>query len=516
MEKATSVSGTFLILCELNSSYTLPISLFRHGPLSHPPPRDFRARSDTLFHRDKFVTRKEYDEIKDSLTRLQSLLPTNSLNSEAGFGSEGATYQSVSALTISPALSQPKSVSNAGGTRTLADIGTGVGTRSIDFPLPSRGPNTQHQPPVSYHASAHHIHQQAHPSSYNPITIAPPAAFSLPSLSHTTSSTAVPLLPPPFPSHLTLQRPSPQHPPHFQSDTDHTSLPSLRLPSHFIHPPLLQPVSNPQPSAGSFTSPPFANSLYQTPHPDTRSQSASSAALDPRFPSDDCHRDVSIDVDMSGSHSSLNDRGNSGEGAVWNSDGRVRPLSQGNDVSQGGDARYEPRGGQVGGGVQYDNYGLDRHQLCGTPPLDATEAIANAMAAQRGDFVGYKMLPRLPTFNLPNLNLQSRQEQADMTARSSRDNLPAPLSCAAPPAHPTPAGAQWTQAPLRSSHSLDPDSGTGVVNTLIPPRLCLEGRVAKEAEMKRTMRVCLPRKEVCDHLAEYYVSLLPFLPCIIN
>ena len=506
-------------------------------------------------YRDKFVTRKEYDEIKDSLTRLQSLLPiasSNSLNSEAGFGSEGATYQSVSVPTCSTAPSQRKVVNNITGTRTSTDIGTGLETRSMDDPLPSRGPDSRHQLPVSYHTNAPHAHRGPPPSSYNPITIAPPTPFTLPSLLQTSSSTAVPLLPPPFPSHPTMQRPPPRQPAHFQSDSDQaSSLPSLgqRIPSHFIQASPLQSISNSQSSAGSFTSPPFAppdtTQVYQ---PDTWDQLTSSAGLDPSFQSDECHRDVSvsIDIDMndmngshSHSHSTFHDRGNTREGGVWNPDGRVRPLSPRNDVSHGGDARYEPQppgtGGQVGGGVRFDNYRLDQHQrqhqhqhqhqLCGSPPLDATEAIAKAMAAQRGDFVVrpdlagvYKMLPPppLPTFNLPNIHLQSRQEESgsgSMTA-GSRDNLPTPLSCAAAattavaaaPVHATTARTHWPQLSLRSPHT--PDAAESPVNTLVPPRLPLEGHAAKEAEMKRTMRICLPRKEVCDHLVEHYVSLL--------
>ena len=91
-----------------------------------------------------------------------------------------------------------------------------------------------------------------------------------------------------------------------------------------------------------------------------------------------------------------------------------------------------------------------------------------------------------------------------MTA-GSRDNLPAPLSCATAPVHATTTRAHWPQLSLRSPHSPDAESP---VYTLVPPRLPLEGRAAKEAEMKRTMRICLPRKEVCDHLVEHYVSLL--------
>jgi hypothetical protein len=460
-------------------------------------------------YRDKFVTRKEYDEIKDSLTRLQSLLPmasSSSLNSEAGFGSEGATYQSVSVPTCSTALSRRKLVDNVTETRSLADIDTGVEARSMDDPLPSRGPNSRHQAPVSYHANAN-AHRGHPPSSYNPITIAPPTPFTLPSLLQTTSSTALPLLPPPFPSHphpTTLQRP-----PRLQPDADQASLPSLgqRIPSHFIQTSPLQSMSHSHSSTGSFTSPPFAPSdTAQVYQPDTWNQLTSSAGLNPAglnpsFQSDECHRDVSIDIDMNGSHDTR-------EGGVWNPDGRVRPLSPRNDMSQeGGDARYEPSGtdGQVGGGVRFDNYRLDH----GPQPLDATEAIANAMAAQRGDFVGgYKMLPPLPTFNLPSIHLQSRQEESGMTA-GSRDNLPAPFSCAAAPVHATTATAttraHWPQLSLRSPNTPDADSP---VYTLVPPRLPLEGRAAKEAEMKRTMRICLPRKEVCDHLVEHYVSLI--------
>ena len=394
-----------------------------------------------------------------------------------------------------------------------------------DFPLPSRASSTQHQPPVSYHANAHHAHPRHHPVAYNPMTIEPSTAFSLPSLPQTRASTAIPLLPLPFSSHLALQRPSPQqHQPRFQSDSDHTSLPSLepRLPSHFIQPSTLQSMSNSQASASPFTSPPFVPShtasVYQSAQPDTRDQPASSADLNPSFPGDECHRDVSIDVDMSGSHNGFNDGGNSEEDRVWNPDGRMPPLSPRNDVSQGGDARYEPyepRDGQVGGGAGFDNYRLDQPQLCGARPLDATEAIAKAMAAQRGDLVdGYKMLPALPTFNLPNLNLPSRQEESDMTA-GSRDNLPPLISCAAPPLQASTAGAQWQQLPFRAPHSPGADSGVGVAaNTLALPYLSLDGRAAKEATLKRIMRVCLPRKEVCDHLVEHYVSLLrpPHVP----
>ena len=469
-------------------------------------------------YRDKFVTRKEYDEIKDSLTRLQSLLPitsSNSLNSEAGFGSEGATYQSVSVPTRSAAPSQRKLVNNVTETRSLADIDTGVDTRSMDDPLPSRGPNSRHEPPVSYHANASHAHRVPPPSSYNPITIAPPTPFTLPSLLQTSSSTALPLLPPRFSSHPTLPRPPPRQPPHFQSDSDQASLPSLeqRIPPHFIQASPLQPMSNSHSSAGSFRSPPFAPPPPDTAHvyqPDTWGQLTSSAGLNPSFQSDECHRDVSIDIDINGSHDGFDDRGNTREGGVWNPDGQVRPLSPRNDMSQeGGDAPYEPdtryeppdTGVQVGGGVRFDNYRLDH----GPPPLDATEALANAMAAQRGDFVGgYKMLPPLPTFNLPSIHLQSRQEESGMTA-GSRDNFPAPLSCAAAPVHATTARAHWPQLSLRSPHTPDADSPG---YTLVPPRLPLEGRAAKEAEMKRTMRICLPRKEVCDHLVEHYVSLL--------
>jgi hypothetical protein len=111
--------------------------------------------------------------------------------------------------------------------------------------------------------------------------------------------------------------------------------------------------------------------------------------------------------------------------------------------------------------------GLTSDQLCGAPPLDATEAIAKAMAAQRGDFVGgYKMLPPLPTFNLPNLNLQSRQEESGMTA-GSRDNLPAPLSCAAPPVHALLWSAVATT--LASVSTLSRCRLRGPVNTLVPP-----------------------------------------------
>ncbi len=460
------------------------------GPVLHSlRPRDIHACSDSPFciYRDKFVTRKEYDEIKDSLTRLQCLLPmpsSNPLNSEAGFGSEGATYQSVSVPTSSTALSQRKLVNNVTRPPGLADIGTG---RSMDDPLPSRGPSSRHQRPVSYHANAPHANRGPPPSSYNPITIAPPTPFTLPTLLQTSSSTAVPLLPPPF-------RSPPRPSPHFQSGSDQGSLPSLgqRIPSHFIQPPPLQSMFNSHSSAGSFTSPPFAPpdtaQVYET---DTWNQLTSSAGLNPSFQSDECHRDVSIDIDMTDSHSSFNDRGNTREAGVWNPDGRVRPLSPRNDVSQSGDARYEPPG--------------QHQQLCGPPPLDATEAIAKAMAAQRGDFVGgYKMLPPVPTFNLPNISLHSRQEESNMTA-GSRDNLPAPLSCATAPVHATTTRAHWPQLSLRSPHSPDAESP---VYTLVPPRLPLEGRAAKEAEMKRTMRICLPRKEVCDHLVEHYVSLL--------
>lgn len=478
-------------------------------------PRDIRASSDSpvCIYRDKFVTRKEYDEIKDSLTRLQSLLPvapSNALNSEAGFGSEGATYQSVSVPTSSVALNQRKLVNNVTGTRSLAGIGTGVETRSMVDPLTSHGPDSRHQPPVSYHANAPHTHRGPPPSSYNPITIAPPTPFTLPSLLQTNSSTAVPLLPPPFPSHPALQRSAPRRSPHFQSESDQTSLPSLgqRIPSHFIQPPPLQSMSNPHSSADSFTSPPFAPpDTAQVYEPDTWNQLTSSAGLNPSFQSDECHRDVSIDIDMNDSHSSFNDRGGTREGGVWNPEGRVRPLSPRNDMSQGGDARYDPPGpgGQVGGEARYDNYRVDQHQLCGPPPLDATEAIAKAMAAQRGDFVGgYKTLPPLPTFNLPNISLHSRQEEGGMTV-DSRENLPVPLSCATAPVHATTARAHLPQLSLRPPHSPDADSP---VHTLVPPRLPLEGRAAKEAEMKRVMRICLPRKEVCDHLVEHYVSLL--------
>ena len=474
-------------------------------------PRDIRASSDSpvCIYRDKFVTRKEYDEIKDSLTRLQSLLPvapSNSLNSEAGFGSEGATYQSVSVPTSSIALDQRKLVDNVTGTRSLADVGTGVETRSMVDPLTSRGPNSRHQPPVSYHANAPHAHRRP-PPSYNPITIAPPTPFTLPTLLQTNSSTAVPLLPPPFPSNPTLQRSAPRRSPHFQSDSDQPSLPSLgqRIPSHFIQPPPLQSMSNTHSSAGSFTSPPFAPpDTAQVYEPDTWNELTSSAGLNPSFQSDECRRDVSIDVDMNGSHNSFNDREGTREGGVWNPEGQVRPLSPRNDVSQGGDARYDPPGpgGQVGGEARFDNYRLDQHHL---PPLDATEAIAKAMAAQRGDFVGgYKMLPPLPTYNLPNINLHSRQEEGGMTV-GSRENLPAPLSCATAPVHATTARAHLPQLSLRPPHSPDADIP---VNTLVPPRLPLEGRAAKEAEMKRVMRICLPRKEVCDRLVEHYVSLL--------
>ena len=376
-------------------------------------------------------------------------------------------------------------------------------------PLPSRGPSSRHQPPVSYHANAPHTNRGPRPSSYNPITIAPPTPFTLPTLLQTSSSTAVPLLPPPF-------RSAHRQSPHFQSGSDQASLPSLgqRIPSHFIQAPPLQSMSNSHSSAGSFTSPPFAPpDTAQVYEPDTWSQLTSSAGLNPSFQSDECHRDVSIDIDMNGSHSSFDDRGNTREGEVWNPDGQVRPLSPRNDVSQSGDARYEPPGvgGQVGGGVRFENYRLDRHQqqFCGPPPLDATEAIAKAMAAQRGDFVGgYKVLPPVPTFNLPNVGLHSQQEETSMTA-GSRDNLPAPLSCAAAPVHATTARADLPQLSLRSPHSPDADSP---VYTLVPPRLPLEGRAAKEAEMKRTMRICLPRKEVCDHLVDHYVSPLVLLP----
>lgn len=418
-------------------------------------------------------------------------------------------------MSAPTSLSQPKSIGDPRDGRTLTDIGKAAEIRSLGYQLPPRGLNIQQHHPVSYHANVAHSHHEPNPSAYNQMTIAPTTAFNLPSLSNTSSSpAALRLPPPPFPPHLTLHRPSPQHLPPFQSDSDHTSLPSLgqRLPSHFVQPSPLHPMSDSHSSAGSFTSSPFAPSLtYQAAQADTRNQPGLSAGVNTSFPSDECHRDVSIDVDMSGSHHSFNnDGGNSGEGGVWNPDGRVRPLSPRNDdVSQSGGAGYDPQGGQVGGGVRFHNYRLDRQQLSGTPPQDATEAIAKAMAAQRGEFGGgYKMVPLLPTFNLPNLNLQPRQEESSMTA-GSRDDLPAPVSCAAPPLHASPVRPQWPQLSLRSPHTPGADSGTGVaVNPFVAPRPFLEGQATKEAEMKQTMRACLPRKEVCDHLVEYYVSHL--------
>ena len=460
------------------------------------------------------MTRKEYDEIKDSLTRLQSLLPTpspNSLISDAAFGSQGANYRSLSLPTCPTAIGQH---TNLTGTRSLADIGTGVRSRDIDYPPLSRGSGTQHQPSLSNHANAPphaHPHQPSPSSPYNPMPIAPPTPFTLPSLLQTSSSTSLPLLLPPFASHSTLQCSAPRQPPHFQSDSDQPPLPSLaqRTPSHFIQ----SSLSNSHSSAGSFTSPPFAPQAAQDTaqvyehQPDAWNQATSSVRLNASFPGDECHRDVAIEIDvdvdmnMDGSHSS---------GRGWNADGPTRPLSPRNDVRQGGDTSYEPPAPAPAPPAPpgaFDNYrplGQHEHQLCGPPPLDATEAIAKAMAAQRGDFVGgYKIGPPLPTFTLSNLHLQSRQGQSDMTA-GSRDNLPAPLSCAAPPVHPTTARAH-PQLSLRSPHSSEADSP---VHSLVPPRLPLEGRAAKEAEMKRTMRICLPRKEVCDHLVEHYVSLV--------
>lgn len=430
----------------------------------------------------------------------------------------------MSALSATASLTRSKSVNDPRGRRTLTDIGKDAESRGPGYPLPPRVLNTQHQPPVSYHVNVPHSHHEPNPSAYNQMTIAPTTAFDLPSLSNTSSSTTLQLPPPPFPPHLALQRPSPQHPPHFQSDSDHRSLPSLgqRLPPHFAQHSPLQPMSNSHSSAGSFTSPSFAPShsaqVYQDAQPDTRNQPTSSAGgINTSFPSDEYHRDVSIDIDMSGSHTSFNhDGGDPGEGGVWNPDGRVRPLSPRDDVSQGGGASYDPQGGQVGGGVRFDNYRPERHQLSDPPLQDATEAIAKAMAAQRGDYVGgYKMPPLLPTFNLSNLNLQPRQEETGMTA-GSRENLAASVSCAAPPVH---TRTQWPQLSLQSPHSPGAGSGTGAaVNAFVSPRPFLEGRAAREAEMKRTMRSCLPRKEVCDHLVEYYVGPLrsSSVSCTIN
>jgi hypothetical protein len=438
---------------------------------------------------------------------------SNSLNSE--FGSEGAIYPPISAPVASSVSIQLKAARDVMAARTLAEINQGGGIRSI-----TRGPTTDHQPSVSYHTSVPHGHHEPHDSAYNPSTIPPSStSFNLPGLPNTSVSTAVPLLPPPFPPHLEAQRPSLQHQSLFQSDL----LPSLveRLPSPFIQPSTLRPMSNPHSLTSSFSSSPFASSqtaqLYQPAQPDTRNQSTSSSGLNPSFLGDG-HRYVSIDVEMTGSRSSFDDAANPGEVGLWNPDRPVRPLSPRDDVSQVrvGDATYARRGGQLGGGVRSDNYQFGEYQPSGPPPLDATEAIAKAMAAQCGDFGGgYKILPPSPTLDLPNLTLQSRQEESAMAA-SSRDNF---ASCAVPPAasRPSSSRAQQPRLSLRSPHSPDADSGIGAMtNTLVPPRLPLEGRASKETEMKRTLRVCLPRKEVCDHLVGYYVRLLHSNPCPID
>src|SRR5260370_30963621 len=90
--------------------------------------------------------------------------------------------------------------------------------------------------------------------------------------------------------------------------------------------------------------------------------------------------------------------GSSGEGGLWSTDGRVRPLNPSDDVAPGGDDQQAV--GRIGGtGVPFDNYRFDHN---GSPPLDATEAIAKAMAAQRRDLGGWdNRLPPFPTLSPP-------------------------------------------------------------------------------------------------------------------
>ena len=82
-----------LILTPLSSNMTFTMTSTCDGQLSihlgqHHHPRDARNLSCDSTRSDKFVTRKEYDEIKDSLSRLENILSTTGGESLPGTATE--------------------------------------------------------------------------------------------------------------------------------------------------------------------------------------------------------------------------------------------------------------------------------------------------------------------------------------------------------------------------------------------------------------------------------------------
>ncbi|KAG8845591.1 hypothetical protein FRB91_001635, partial [Serendipita sp. 411] len=93
----------------------------------HPPPID----NDHHVHSDKFVTRKEYDEIKDSLNRLQSILSNQSPSATTDPVEVAAVLNAVQsrASTVFAKMAGPGvPANNISGTNTNANANTNVNT----------------------------------------------------------------------------------------------------------------------------------------------------------------------------------------------------------------------------------------------------------------------------------------------------------------------------------------------------------------------------------------------------
>lgn len=107
--------------------------------------------------------------------------------------------------------------------------------------------------------------------------------------------------------------------------------------------------------------------------------------------------------------------------------------------------------------------------------------------------------------NRHNMSIQPVQSHRPSDLHSPSLTLP-PIGATG---HQVTPGSERRDAEARNLSIVVPSSTDAVgtaIPTIAPPRLPITDKAGREAELRRILQTCLPRREICDRLVEYYVS----------